>query len=394
MNNHLEEVEKEFAPLHEPTLEMFENNQKPKYIITLGLYLGYMILPFLLSIFIVIFLMNNKAVFIQADPTMNAMELALEDVNSFLIVKRDRFELDDPIYEKFFYNVYVTGEYSVYTHKSATFYPLEPIFQLNNSNPNVIDYNITLEGLNAILQGEKTTWNNHAEISFYIPIDDVAPFVQGSAIDILDNKIADGIIPTTAFNSIFSFVLYVIVMVPMVLLLQPVLKNDFMFVKQNSKSDTLSKVGIGVLYIFGANIAINIVVKIFNSLFNVPEQISANQLAINRALASPYFILMAFMAVIMAPVVEELVFRKAFFGVIKKQTTALIISSLIFGSIHITTELISGDFLLAFTNGLTYIGGGVVLGLIYMQNNKNIWINIFVHMAYNLIGILITLYIP
>lgn len=394
LNDHLDDVEKEFAPLHKPTLEQFENTQKTNYLITVFIYIGYMVLPILLSLLVIIMFQNNNNFFVEADPTTNAIELALSDVNSVLIVDRSRFEEGDPIYEKFFYNVYKNGYYSVYTHKSATFYATDAVFTPNTTDPNNLDYNITLDGLHRILNAEKTTWSNNAQIKFYIPIDDVPLFVQNTPIDIAENKVQANILPTDALNNLFSFAIYVIVMIPMVLILKPVLSYDYMHIKSNQKSDIISKVGIGVLYIFSANIAINIAVTLLNSLLKIPDQISANQLSINRALASPYFILMAFMAVIMAPIVEELVFRKSLFGLIKSQKIALIVSALIFGSIHITTEIFAGDLLLALTNGLTYIGGGLVLGLIYIQNNKNIWINILVHMVYNLIGILMVLLLP
>lgn len=387
MNEHLQSVEDEFAPLHKE-VEDLDVTYKKRYIQTLFIYLGYMILPFILSIFVVLMFRNNPFAFKPVSAAENAIEYAVSDVNAVLVIRTDDFLNADPSYFPFFYNVFTLGDYSIYTHTSASFYMTDDVFELTDDSNNPVI--LTALGFNEIFNEEKTTWSNGAQISYYIPDVDEPNFTLNNPKLESVVRIEEGILPTTAFNALYSFIIYIIVTVPLIWICKPIIKTDYIQLKSSmTSSDVLSKTGIGVLYLFATNIFVNVIVIILQSLFGIPSEISANQLSINRMLSSEFAILMIITAVILAPIVEEFVFRKAIFGLIKNTKTALIISSLIFGAIHITTELLEGDILLALTSGLSYIGGGFILGLIYIQNKKNIHINILVHMVYNLIGILL-----
>ena len=64
---------------------------------------------------------------------------------------------------------------------------------------------------------------------------------------------------------------------------------------------------------FIANIVSGMLAQVLAMLFNYTAETSQNQAAIVEMLLSPYMLLMVINAVIFAPIVEELVFRKAFF---------------------------------------------------------------------------------
>lgn len=88
----------------------------------------------------------------------------------------------------------------------------------------------------------------------------------------------------------------------------------------------------------------------------------------------------------LAPFVEELVFRKGFMDIFSRRVGivgAILLSSLLFGFLHVLLDL---DRLYMI---LPYALSGVVLGFIYVFSNKNIFIPIFVHASYNLIGLMI-----
>src|SRR5690606_40678284 len=93
-------------------------------------------------------------------------------------------------------------------------------------------------------------------------------------------------------------------------LLKPSFKYDFPGFKSIPWSEILGNVVIGVLLILGGNIASTIFTNLFNLITGTPEQISVNQLSIERSVPGPFWFVMVFIAVILAPVVEELVFRK------------------------------------------------------------------------------------
>ena len=88
----------------------------------------------------------------------------------------------------------------------------------------------------------------------------------------------------------------------------------------------------------------------------------------------------------LAPFVEELVFRKGFIDLFSRRVGiigGLLLSSLLFGLLHVLLDL---DRLYMI---LPYALSGMVLGFIYFFSNKNIFVPIFVHASYNLIGLMI-----
>ena len=97
-------------------------------------------------------------------------------------------------------------------------------------------------------------------------------------------------------------------------------------------------------------------------------------------------------AVIFAPIVEELVFRKGLFGLIQKRAglwAAIIGNSFVFGLIHVIEDLI--EDLSLWVNIFPYMAPGLVLSYVYYRSGKIIWIPIIIHVLYNAYGIIVTL---
>ena len=87
-------------------------------------------------------------------------------------------------------------------------------------------------------------------------------------------------------------------------------------------------------------------------------------------------------------VVEELIFRKAIFGLIKSNGMALFVSTFVFGIIHLVGEASIQE---ALVNGISYFVMGFIFGYIYIKNNRNIMIPIAVHILSNLVSVLFIL---
>ena len=107
-------------------------------------------------------------------------------------------------------------------------------------------------------------------------------------------------------------------------------------------------------------------------------------MTIVRMLNSNGIVFIVLSAVLIGPVVEELVFRKSIFGLIKNNTIAILVSSIIFGAIHLTAE---ASFAEALINGISYFAMGLVFGFIYIKNQRNIMAPIAVHILVNLISV-------
>lgn len=93
------------------------------------------------------------------------------------------------------------------------------------------------------------------------------------------------------------------------------------------------------------------------------------------------------MAVIWAPVVEELIFRGVLRRIIKNNTLFIIISAIVFGLLHTVLEATIFNMIIM---GIPYAFIGGYLAHIYTKTN-NIASNISAHAAYNFIGAMLTL---
>lgn len=126
----------------------------------------------------------------------------------------------------------------------------------------------------------------------------------------------------------------------------------------------------------------NIVASNLLHALTAVEGASKNQQAINTIMDVHPFI-MAATTVLLAPLVEELVFRKTIMGGLKKLHPILSIglSSFLFGLIHVVS---GGDFIFI----IPYMAMGIPLGWSYYRH-KNIWIPIGIHVMQNLFSTLV-----
>ena len=96
-------------------------------------------------------------------------------------------------------------------------------------------------------------------------------------------------------------------------------------------------------------------------------------------------IMMLISTSILAPIVEEGIFRLGLRKVVNNNYLFIILSGLIFGLMHIfPTDLLMVE---ALVYSITYVTMGIYLAYIYVETD-NIWINILVHGINNLISMI------
>ncbi|MFA5692062.1 MAG: type II CAAX endopeptidase family protein [Acholeplasmataceae bacterium] len=387
MNDYLKSIEQTYEPIHENNGYQNEPENKSRF---LGAIFGYFFKDVLIAVLVTIItalFITNSFFFKEASPGEAALNGALYDVNSFLVITEDDFNSFGKKYEEFFIKVYtLDNDYLVITHSYGSFYNNDDVFDVDDVSK-VITLNN--DGLNSILNGDKTKWNDKALINFYIPNDISSNQIINSELYNEVSLIKERTLYTDNFIQIISLITYIILTVSLFFILKPSIKNDFNLLMENKDKQYFGKIITGILIIMAFNIAAGVISIAFNNIFGVPDDISANQLSINITLKSPYFITMIFTAVIMAPIVEELVFRKSIFSLIKNKNIALAVSAIVFGFIHVTSEFLGGDFLLGISNFITYLAGGLALGYLYLKNDKNIITVMLIHAGYNLFGIVI-----
>ena len=109
---------------------------------------------------------------------------------------------------------------------------------------------------------------------------------------------------------------------------------------------------------------------------------TTNQTALNEL----PFIYLAILAIFWAPFIEELVFRGCIRRMIKNKYVFIVVSAIIFGSLHTINE---DGLLNIFVSSLPYVAIGACLAIAYEKSN-NIWTDIIMHMANNAIAIIIS----
>ena len=180
-------------------------------------------------------------------------------------------------------------------------------------------------------------------------------------------------IPDTKTSKIIAVVtLYIIQLILLVIPMWNELKRDFIVFKNNFKL-YLGK----MLPQFGV-IAIFYLISSFSVMF-LATNISTNQAIISNW---PIYIT-AFVAILVAPIIEELMFRGFIRKFIKNDILFVLISSFVFGGLHVT----SADSLQQFLYIIPYSILGLAFSLNYVKT-KNIASNIFLHSAWNSIAVI------
>lgn len=144
--------------------------------------------------------------------------------------------------------------------------------------------------------------------------------------------------------------------------------------------------GIAILWIVGGLIMAYIFQGVANvievELLGIEQESENTEMIMNFSKISPLFIIIP---ALIAPILEEIIFRKIIFGVLYKRMNfffAALISALIFAIIHGEPE-----------HTLIYASMGFVFAFVYVKT-KRILVPILVHIAMNSLAVLISLLIP
>lgn len=192
-------------------------------------------------------------------------------------------------------------------------------------------------------------------------------------------------------DPILQIVTYGIALVGIVIIMWKPLKKDLN--KINGKTFSFGAMGYGLCM---AGLLIGSI--LFGILgITAKKGTSSNEEAINSMFnQSPTaMLILFFVTVIMAPIVEELIFRKAIFNTIKEPKLALIVSTLIFAAMHVVSSTLSTlilwiqgestylNVILEFIYIIQYALMGLGFGIAYIKTEKNVCTSIFAHMLNN-----------
>lgn len=125
-------------------------------------------------------------------------------------------------------------------------------------------------------------------------------------------------------------------------------------------------------------------------LFSKIVTSSANQKTIETIINYGGAVPMIISTVILAPVVEELVYRKAIFDLLKKYNVIIsyVVSIVFFALPHMLSTNTS-NIGIWFLQLIPYLCSGFMLAIIYHKSNYNIYTSIFAHLMNNLLAVIL-----
>lgn len=184
-------------------------------------------------------------------------------------------------------------------------------------------------------------------------------------------------------NSLLNFVLFTIIIIGLILVMYNALEADILR-SSFGKVISQSLITLALLYVF--SFLGNMISIVLSALFKERVLTSVNQLSIVETLHSGQAVMMIISVVLLGPIVEELIFRKSLFSLFENKKLAIIISSLIFGLIHLIAEPSLASVII---NLPAYLIPGLVFGYFYAKNDENILVPTIAHILSNLISVLL-----
>lgn len=187
------------------------------------------------------------------------------------------------------------------------------------------------------------------------------------------------------FYCAVQFLSYMPLLVLIIFFLREEFVEDFVKFKKNKKKNfLLILIGVGAMY------ASALVISMVYQMLNITGD-SNNEQIIDLLLNSPGMILMVIAVVILAPITEEVIFRKLMIGTCEEMFRfppwlAIGVSALVFSFIHVT-DLESLKFI------FQYLALALPICIVYHFSDRNIYVTISMHIINNLISVLTTLLI-
>lgn len=381
LNNNIIDFEEEFKNNEEEFGRPVYNDPDQKYT-SLFSILTYIVLFFLgLAAVIVLFFIKPPT---NRELVFDYFSLAKEE--QYLAILDDGDDFDD------FINKYKINDSYIYTVGDV---------KLLSYNSMITEDWIS-NNFNEIIDGTINKWNikgSSDEVDLIILLtetDNIGSTIKSNTSTLKMNFINDY---TIGQNALIMFFSYVIVLVPLFLLNRKRLVYDFISFKNDKQTKPIGFIVQGFAEFFVVTIALGLVQTLLSQAFGFGTD-SVNQASIEIMLKSKYAVLMIVTVVFIGPLVEEIVFRTSIFNLVKNKKLAILISSIVFGSIHLVTELImlfSGQFtffLLAETLAMSipYVGMGVFFAYLYNKSNQNLFVVYVIHALANLLSV-VTIYL-
>ena len=182
-------------------------------------------------------------------------------------------------------------------------------------------------------------------------------------------------------NAGVNFAYYAVGFVILLIFLFSFLKKSFGDLCENPGKSATSVI-LGYAAVYAMNIAVSMLISLIET-----GSVNPNESAIDELIPLNPNVMKA-IAVFLAPVVEETLFRGVVFGSIRKSSRviAYIVSTLLFSVYHIWSYVAFGLDWSVLIYVLEYVPASIALAWCY-ERSRNIWAPIFLHMAINFVAV-------
>ena len=152
------------------------------------------------------------------------------------------------------------------------------------------------------------------------------------------------------------------------------------------KKDFLKTISLYMVLVFLLTIASNLLSGFIKQTLRLPLQgQNADRIQV-ALLENPYLFLLV--GCFIGPVVEELFFRRFFLGTFLAKFSnwlGVVLTTFLFATLHMYSWALS-----EWVTAISYIAGGLLLSILYLRKDKNIWYPIALHCCNNIIAFIIS----
>ena len=152
------------------------------------------------------------------------------------------------------------------------------------------------------------------------------------------------------------------------------------------KKEFLKTISLYMVFVFLLSIACNFLSAFIKYSLGLPLQ-GQNEANIQGALLKNPFLILV-IGCFIGPIVEEFFFRRFFLGTFLEKFPnwlGIVLTTFLFATLHMHSWALS-----EWVTAISYISGGLLLSLLYLRKDKNIWYPIALHCCNNIIAFIIS----
>ena len=154
------------------------------------------------------------------------------------------------------------------------------------------------------------------------------------------------------------------------------------------KKEFLKTISLYMVFVFLLSIACNLLSVFIKYSLGLPLQ-GQNEASIQGALLKNPFLILV-IGCFIGPIVEEFFFRRFFLGSFLAKFPnwlGIVLTTFLFATLHMHSWTLS-----EWVTAISYIAGGLILSLLYLRKDKNIWYPIALHCCNNIVAFMMTIF--